>query len=90
MTDRMLDNRCRKLQEIKLQIKALEDQQAEIEKEIKAEFTEDQEEIRTGKFLIRWTKVITNRLDSTALKKDLPDVYKKYTKAINSRRFSVA
>lgn len=90
MTDRMINNRVKKLLEIKAQIKELEEQAAKLETEIKEQFEEDQEEIRTERFLIRWTKVITNRLDSTALKKDLPEIYKKYTKQCSSRRFSVA
>lgn len=90
MTDRMINNRVKKLLELKEQIKALEEQQKALEEEIKAEFTEDQEEIRTEKYLIRWTKYTTPRLDSTKLKKELPDVYKLYTKFTEGRRFSVA
>lgn len=90
MTDRMINNRVKKLLELKEQIKELEAQASALEDEIKGQFAEDQEEIRTEKYLIRWTKVSAPRLDSTRLKKDLPDVYKLYTKIINSRRFSVA
>lgn len=90
MTERMLNNRAKKLLDIKAQIKELEEQQKALEEEIKAEFTADQEEIRTEKYLIRWTKYISNRFDSTALKKELPDVYKRFTKASETRRFSIA
>lgn len=90
MTERKLNNRVKKWLEIREQIKALEEQKAALEDEIKAEFTDGQEEIRTGSFLIRWTKYTTPRLDSTKLKKELPDVYKLYTKFTEGRRFSVA
>ena len=90
MTERMINIRVKKLLELKEQIKELEAAQKALEDEIKAEFTADQEEIRTEKYLIRWTKVSTPRLDSSKLKKDLPDIYKLYTKITNSRRFSVA
>lgn len=90
MTERMLNNRAKKLLDIKAQIKELEEQQKALEEEIKAEFAADQEEIRTEKYLIRWTKYFSNRLDSTALKKELPDVYKRFTKASETRRFSIA
>lgn len=90
MTERKLNNRVKKWLEIREQIKALEEQKAALEEEIKAEFAADQEEIRTGAFLIRWTKYTTPRLDSTKLKKELPDVYKLYTKITEGRRFSVA
>lgn len=90
MTERMINNRVKKYLEIKEQIKALEEQKDALEAEIKAEFTDDMEEIKTEKFLIRWTKYTTPRLDSTRLKKDLPDIYKLYTKITEGRRFSVA
>lgn len=57
---------------------------------IKAEMlAQDTEELQAGRFIVRWTSVISNRFDSTAFKKALPDVYKAYTKAATSRRFSV-
>lgn len=90
MTERKLNNRVKKWLEIREQIKALEEQKAALEEEIKAEFAADQEEIRTGSFLIRWTKYSTPRLDSTKLKKELPDIYKMYVKITEGRRFSVA
>ena len=48
------------------------------------------EELQAGKYIARYTEVISNRFDSTAFKKVMPDVYKAYTKAITSRRFTVA
>lgn len=90
MTERMINNRVKKYLELKEQIKALEEQKDALEAEIKAEFADGQEEIRTGAFLIRWTKYTTPRLDSTKLKKELPDIYKLYTKITSGRRFSVA
>lgn len=90
MTERMLNNRVRKLLEIKEQIKQLEEMQNALETEIKAEFAEGQEELKTEKFLIRWTRYTQNRLDGTKLKNDLPDVYRKYCKAVNGRRFTAA
>ena len=50
---------------------------------------QDTEELQAGRFIVRWTSVISNRFDSTAFKKALPDVYKAYTKATTSKRFSV-
>ena len=58
---------------------------------IKAEMLErDTEELTAGQYIIRWTSVISNRFDTTAFKKVMPDVYKAYTKAISSRRFSIS
>lgn len=90
MTERMINNRVKKLLEIRAQIEQLEEMKKALEDEIKAEFKEDQEEIKTEKYLVRWTKYTQSRIDSTKLKKDLPDVYKLYTKITQGRRFSVA
>jgi Phage-related protein, predicted endonuclease len=90
MTERKLNNRVKKWLEIREQIKALEEQQKALEDEIKAEFADDQEEIKTGSYLIRWTRYTSPRIDSAKLKKDLPDVYRLYTKITEGRRFSVA
>lgn len=58
---------------------------------IKAEMTaRGVKEMEAGQYFARYTTVISNRFDSTAFKKALPDVYKAYTKAVTTRRFSVA
>lgn len=48
------------------------------------------EEMTAGRFIIRWTVTLSNRFDSTAFKKALPDVYKSFTKQTTSRRFTIA
>lgn len=59
--------------------------------EIKAELTNrNAEEVTTGKYIIRWTSVLSQRFDSTAFKRAMPDVYKAFTKQVSSRRFSVS
>ena len=59
--------------------------------EIKAEMlNRDTEELTAGHYIVRWTSVLSNRFDSTAFKKVMPDVYKAYTKQVSSRRFSIS
>ena len=59
--------------------------------EIKAELTRrNAEEVTTGKYIVRWTSVLSQRFDSTAFKRAMPDVYKTFTKQVSSRRFSVS
>ena len=59
--------------------------------EIKAEMlNRDTEELEAGKYIVRWTSVLTQRFDTTAFKKVMPDVYQTYTKQVSSRRFSIA
>ena len=50
----------------------------------------DTEELEAGQYIVRWTSVLSQRFDSTALKKVLPEVYKAYTKQVASRRFSIS
>ena len=47
------------------------------------------EEMEAGQYIIRWTSVLSQRFDSTAFKKVMPDVYKSFTKQTASRRFSI-
>ena len=59
--------------------------------EIKAEMlSRDTEELEAGQYIIRWTSVLSQRFDSTAFKKVMPDVYKSFIKQTASRRFSIA
>ena len=58
---------------------------------IKAEMLQqDTEEMVIGTYIVRWTSVLSNRFDTTAFKKVMPDVYKAYTKQLASRRFTIA
>ena len=91
MTNRMIDNRCRKLADLEAQIKALQAQADEIKNEIKADMEADSlDEIDTGRFKVRYKLVESVRLDNKALKNDLPDVYSLYSKVTQCRRFTVA
>ena len=60
-----------------------------IRNEIKAEMdAHDLEEMIAGQYIIRYTSVLSNRFDSTAFKRVMPEIYKAYTKQVFSRRFS--
>ena len=48
------------------------------------------EELEAGQYIARFTTVISNRLDTTAFKKDNSELYQHYLKQTTSRRFSVA
>ena len=87
--------------EITSKIEALKDLETLIEEakaeaetlrdEIKAEMlSRDTEEMEAGQYIVRWTSVLTQRFDTTAFKKVMPEVYKEYTKQIASRRFTIA
>ena len=91
MTKKMIENRVKKLQAIEAQQKELEAQAEAIRAELKADLEEKGlQELKTKNFIVRWKEIITNRIDSKALKAALPDVYGQFCKATTSRRFSVA
>ena len=72
------------LEEVKVEAEAIRD---EIKQEMMAR---DTEELEAGQYIVRWTSILSNRFDTTAFKKVMPDVYKAYTKQISSRRFSIS
>ena len=50
----------------------------------------DVETLEAGQYIIRWTSVLSQRFDSTALKRVMPEIYKAYTKQVSSRRFTIS
>ena len=59
--------------------------------EIKGEMLNRGVDVLTaGQYIVRWTSVLSNRFDSNAFKKVMPEVYKAYVKPVFSRRFSIA
>ena len=62
-----------------------------IRNEIKAEMeARELEEMIAGQYIIRYTAVLSNRFDTTAFKKVMPEIYKAYTKQVSNRRFSIS
>ena len=62
-----------------------------IRNSIKAEMeAREVEEMIAGQYIIRYTSVLSQRFDSTAFKKVMPEVYKAYTKQVSSRRFTIS
>lgn len=91
MTNRMMDNRIKKLQAIDAQQKELEAQAEAIRSELKAELDANgEDEHNTGSFIIRWKEIISNRFDGKALKAAMPELYSQYCRQSSSRRFTVA
>ena len=87
--------------EITSKIEALKELEALIEEaKVEAETLRDEiktemlnrntEEMEAGQYIVRWTLVLSQRFDSTAFKKVMPDIYKSFTKQVSSRRFSIA
>lgn len=82
-----------KIEQLKELEELIEEAKAEAETlkdEIKEEMMRmNTEELEAGKYIVRWTSVLSQRFDSNAFKKALPEVYKSYLKQTASRRFSI-
>ena len=50
----------------------------------------DVDTLEAGQYIVRWTSVLSQRFDSTAFKKVMPEVYKAYVKQVSSKRFSIS
>lgn len=58
--------------------------------EIKQEMmNRNTEELTVGRYIIRWSTVLSQRFDAIAFKKVMPDIYKAYLKQVPSRRFTI-
>lgn len=91
MTERMIENRVKKLFTLESQIAQFQEQAEAIKTELKADLEEKGvQELKTKNFLIRWKEIVSNRLDGKALKAALPEIYSQYCRPTSSRRFTVA
>lgn len=85
-----MESKIKKMQEWEALAEEAKAEAEALRDEIKAEMMKrDTEELTAGRYILRWTTVLSNRFDSTAFKKVMPDVYKAYTKQTTSRRFSI-
>ena len=91
MTMNEITNKAKDYREIQALIKELE-AEAEALKAAMIAHMEAQgaDTLQADIFTIRWTAYTSNRVDTTALKKELPDVAARYTKTTEARRFQVA
>ena len=91
MSTNEIETKIRKMQEWE-QLAAEAKAEAEaLKDEIKAVMLNQQtEEMTAGKYVVRWTSVLSNRCDTTTFKREHAEMYRQYTKQTASRRFSVA
>ena len=76
------------LMELKRMKEELDAEIAALEDKIKAHMG-DAEQVTAGAFKITWKTVTSSRLDTTALKKAMPELAAQYTKTTTSRRFVI-
>lgn len=91
LTLKMVDNRVAKIQKLQSMIDELTAQMESVKDELKQYMTDSNiEDLETGNHSIKYMLVAKNSIDSKTLKAELPDVYIKYCKATNYKRFSIA
>ena len=79
------------LNQYEMMVEEIKAEADKVRNSIKAEMeAREVEELIAGQYIIRWTSVLSNRFDSTAFKKVMPELYKAYTKQTASRRFTTS
>ena len=83
--------KIRELKELKAMAEEIANEITAIEDTIKAEMiARNADEICVDVYKVRWAKVSSTRFDSSTFKTAMPDLYGKFTKTTESRRFTVA
>lgn len=91
MSTNELTSKVRELKELKAMAEEIAAEITTIEDAIKAEMTaRETEEMMIDVYKIRWTRVKSNRFDSTAFRKAMPELAEKFTRTTETRRFSIA
>lgn len=89
MSAKELEGKVRELRQFLALIKEMESEAEALKDEIKA-FMGDAESIQAGEYKVTWKIVKSSRVDTTALKKAMPDVAKLFTVDSVTRRFNIA
>ena len=84
-----IEAKARELRQLQALIEEAQAEAEAIKDAIKAAMG-DSESIQAGEYKITWKAVTSSRIDTTALKKALPDVAERFTKETTTRRFCVA
>lgn len=82
------DKKLRRREEILGSISKLQEEQKQIEQEIKL-FMKDNEFADSENFRVSWKNVNSMRLDAKRIKEERPEIYSDYGKVSHSRRFEV-
>lgn len=89
MTMNEIEAKARELRELQALISDAEEEAEAIKSTLKAAMG-DSDSLQAGEYKITYKTVTTARMDTTALKKALPDIAQAFTKEHTVRRFSVA
>ena len=88
MSNPTMESKVKELLELKRMKEELEAEITSLEDAIKTVMG-DEETLLAGAFKVSWKTFTSSRLDTTALKKALPEIAAAYTKTTTARRFSI-
>ena len=88
MSNPNMESIVKELLELKRMKEELEAEITAMEDEIK-KVMGDEELLTAGAFKVSWKNFISCRVDTTALKKAMPEIAEQFTKQTKSRRFAI-
>ena len=90
MTLQEIENKIKEYKELQRMAEELNAEMDKIKDELKAEFEKEHTDtITTNCYKVTYKTVTTKRVDTTALKKNMPDVAERFTKATTAKRFTI-
>ena len=84
-----MEAKARELRQLQALIEEAQAEAEAIKDAIKAAMG-DSESIQAGEYKITWRAVTSSRIDTSALRKVLPDVAERFTKETVTRRFVIS
>ena len=88
MSNPAMEGKVKELMELKRLREELDAEIQSAEDAIKAVMG-DEEQLTAGTYKVSWKTFTSSRLDTTALKKAMPEIAAQFTKTTTARRFSV-
>lgn len=90
MNTNELAKKLHDLKGLKVMLEELQTEITAIEDEVKQTMIEENKDtLLIDCFKVSYKSVVSNRIDTTALKKELPEIAERYTKQTSSRRFTI-
>lgn len=88
MSTHEIESKVRELRQLQALIEEAQAEAEAIKDTLKA-ILGDSEELKAGEYKVTWKAVKAARIDTTALRKALPDVAQAFTRETTTRRFCV-
>ena len=88
MSNPTLESTIHEILDLKRMREELDAEITALEDSIKAAMGEE-ELLTTGAYKVSWKTFTSSRVDTTALKKELPDIAAQFTKQTTARRFAI-